>query len=204
MDRDLDQPPAQPSRAPPRHRVAQYSKPVPYRKEGGFSAKKPDTPKWKRVVKEPEFRDEPKPVQETKERRVYGKELIWQVGREEQSQGVSSLSLDILKREMKRVKGQKGKHKAKHAPPKWCADVRLKTDPLTRSLKSLLNKLAPTNYATILSKMQELVNEEAALAIAVHIFDKASAESRFSEVYARLCEDLITVFPEFKAFLVTT
>jgi hypothetical protein len=52
--------------------------------------------------------------------------------------------------------------------------------------------------------MQELVNEEAALAIAVHIFDKASAESRFSEVYARLCEDLITVFPEFKAFLVTT
>lgn len=202
MDPGQDPLPSPTSRtqAVPRHRGPQHSKPVPYRKEGGFAGKKPDAPKWKRVVKDPEPKSDPEP----KERRVYGKELIWQVGREEQSQGISSLSLDILKREIKTVKGPKGKHKAKPAPPKWCADVRLKTDPLTRSIKSHLNKLAPTNYAAILSKMQGLVNEETALAVAVHIFDKASAESRYAEIYARLCEDLITTFPDFRAFLVTT
>ena len=156
------------------------------------------------MQKDPEPVIKPETEEKAIAQRVYGKELIWRVGLEEQSRGVCSLNLDIVKRELKKVHGPKSKHRPKHVQPKWCADVRQKSDPLTRSIKSLLNKLAPTNYPSILSKTQGLLNPEAALAVAVHIFDKASAESKYSELYARLCEDLITGFPEFKSYLVTT
>lgn len=186
-----------------RRRGTAHSKPTPYRKEGGFANKKQDG-KWKKVVKYEEPPAKAIEVPKPSTGRVYAKELIWRVAQDPESQAQCSVALVFMKREIKKVPGAKTKHRAKHVQPKWCADVRQKSDPLTRSIKSLLNKLAPTNYAAILSKTQGLLNAEAALAVAVHIFDKASAESKYSELYARLCEDLIVSFPEFKAYLVTT
>lgn len=71
-------------------------------------------------------------------------------------------------------------------------------DALTKSLKSLLNKLTPTNLEPIRAKIAELLNQETSKAFSVMLLGKACMELKYNETYCQLSKALISLFPYFR------
>ena len=72
---------------------------------------------------------------------------------------------------------------------------------MTKNLKSLLNKLTPTNFDSIKEKISEQFNPETSIAFSSLLLSKACMEVKYSEIYSKICRDLIVVFPYFRCHL---
>jgi MIF4G domain len=71
-------------------------------------------------------------------------------------------------------------------------------DLLTKTLKSLLNKLTPTNFDSIRMKISEVFNEDVSINFSNLLLSKACIEVKYSETYAKLCKNLVDNFFYFK------
>jgi MIF4G domain len=71
-------------------------------------------------------------------------------------------------------------------------------DSMTKNLKSLLNKLTPTNFESIKEKLSEHLNPEISMLLSDLLLIKACMEVKYSETYSRLSRDLILKFPFFR------
>ena len=71
-------------------------------------------------------------------------------------------------------------------------------DAMTKALKSLLNKLTPTNFDTILEKLSEQFNSETSLIFSSLLLNRACIELKYSETYSQLARDLIRKFHYFR------
>jgi hypothetical protein len=71
-------------------------------------------------------------------------------------------------------------------------------DSLTKGLKSLLNKLTPTNLDQISAKISELINKESSKVFSNLLLNKACMEYKYSETYCLLSKAIISLFPYFR------
>ncbi|XP_072036491.1 LOW QUALITY PROTEIN: eukaryotic translation initiation factor 4 gamma 1-like [Amphiura filiformis] len=85
-----------------------------------------------------------------------------------------------------------GVSKEKEKKKQTGTDEEQKTEELIRSFKSILNKLTPQNFQTLMSRTLQLPidNEERLTAIIDLVFEKAISESAFSKAYANMCRVL--------------
>ena len=74
-------------------------------------------------------------------------------------------------------------------------------DLMTKTLKSLLNKLTPTNLESIKGKISEQMNEETSLVFANLLLGKACMEIKYSETYSKLSKEIIEKHPYFRNHL---
>ena len=82
----------------------------------------------------------------------------------------------------------------RHVPKVIKSDL----DALTKSLKSLLNKLTPTNLDQIRTKIAEFFTRETSKIFSVMLLGKACMEFKYSETYCLLSKALISLFPYFR------
>ena len=74
-------------------------------------------------------------------------------------------------------------------------------DLITKTLKSLLNKLTPTNLEAIKGKISELLNEGTSLSFADLLLAKACMEIKYCETYSKLSKEIIEKHPYFRNHL---
>ena len=76
------------------------------------------------------------------------------------------------------------------AKSKWSSEVLQLAEPLVKLVKTQLNKLSPGNYEKILSLIQDAVTPDSCAVFCRILLEKASAEQKYLQVYAKLCQDI--------------
>ena len=79
--------------------------------------------------------------------------------------------------------------------------IKSELDSMTKTLKSLLNKLTPTNLDSIKEKISELFNQEISVIFSNLLLTKACMEVKYSETYSKISLDLMKAFPYFRNHL---
>lgn len=74
-------------------------------------------------------------------------------------------------------------------------------DAMTKSLKSLLNKLTPTNFDSIKEKISDQITRDSSLTFSNLLLAKACLEVKYSETYSKLSKELIAKHPFFRGDL---
>ncbi|CAG9309918.1 unnamed protein product [Blepharisma stoltei] len=139
-------------------------------------------------------KEKPKRVWKKVSKHTYSYDEILSVKSQESSQIKSDAILKILDRKLKTVGSA-----WRSTPQK----LKSSNDELTKNFKSLLNKLAPTNAESIQNKLLALLSPESSESLSLLILEKASAEGKYAETYAKMCVEISRQISYFRNNLLT-
>lgn len=130
-------------------------------------------------------------------KRIYSQEQILALQSHTLSKQLTSVNPKFLNRKMLALSK---KHRSQSERTKI---VNENFDALERNCKSLLNKLAPTNFESISGKLLEILVPATSFKISCLVLEKASLEPKYSETYASLCQEAIRKCPFFREDLLS-